>query len=312
MNKSNIANRVSFVTIIINIVLVIFKIIAGIIGHSSALISDAVHSLSDVFSTVVVIIGVNMSNKKEDACHPYGHERLECVAAIALSAILFATGFGIGLSGIKSIINLENHTIVVPTSIALIAAIVSIVANEWMYWYTRAAGKKINSGALIADAWHHRSDALSSVGSLIGVGGSMLGFKILDPLASIAICIMIFKAAYDIAKDAIDQLVDKSAPQEVVEQMKREIESQQGVMRLDDIKTRVYASKLYVDVEIAVDSRLSLHDAHEISMAVHQNIENMFEDVKHCMVHVNPYYVKQDFEIECSETIELIDNTIEN
>lgn len=166
-SNKKIAMRVSVISIFVNLALSVFKFIAGVLANSGAMISDAVHSASDVLSTFVVIIGVNISGQKADHKHQYGHDRMECVAAILLAIILFATGVGIGWSGIEKIINADSHTLEIPGMLALVAAVVSIVVKEWMYWFTRAAANKINSGALKADAWHHRSDALSSVGSLM-------------------------------------------------------------------------------------------------------------------------------------------------
>ncbi|MDE6912105.1 MAG: cation diffusion facilitator family transporter, partial [Lachnospiraceae bacterium] len=199
------AMRVSFVSIAVNIILSVFKLLAGIFADSAAMVSDAVHSASDVFSTIVVIIGIKISSKASDKNHPYGHERLECVAAIILSTILAVTGLGIGYTALMKIISGEYAALSIPGRLALVAAIVSIVMKEGMYWYTRISAKRIESGALMADAWHHRSDALSSVGAFIGIGGAMLGFPVLDTVASIVICFFIEKAAYDIFKDAVDK-----------------------------------------------------------------------------------------------------------
>lgn len=287
--EQKIAMHVSSVSIIVNVILSLFKLLAGIISHSGAMISDAIHSASDVISTIVVIIGVQMSNKKSDHDHQYGHERLECVSSIILSGLLLVTGIGIGISGIKNIMaGTSGEALVIPGVLALIAAIVSLVVKEWMFWYTRAAAKKINSGALMADAWHHRSDALSSIGAFIGILGARLGYPVLDPIASVVICLFIAKAAIDIFKDAIDKMVDHSCDDETVNQMSQVINNIPGVDRIDLIQTRLFGSKIYVDIEIAVDGSLSLNKAHTIAETVHLSIENAFPDVKHCMVHVNP------------------------
>ena len=197
-----IAVNVSTVTIIINLVLAGFKFVAGFVAHSGAMISDAVHSASDVLATFIVILGVKLAGRDADRDHPYGHERLECVAALILGVILAATGFGIGLSGIRKITGGEE--LLIPGTLALIAAAVSIVVKEAMFWYTWLAAKKIDSSALKAEAWHHRSDALSSVGSFAGILGARLGFPALDPVASVVICLFILKAACGIFKDAIE------------------------------------------------------------------------------------------------------------
>ena len=288
--QQKIAMRVSGVSITVNLVLSLFKLLAGILAHSGAMLSDAVHSVSDVISTIVVIIGVKLSGKKSDAEHQYGHERLECVSAIILAGLLFATGVGIGMSGIKSILaGSKGQKIMEPGLLALIAAVVSIVTKEWMFWYTRAAAKKISSGALMADAWHHRSDALSSVGSFVGILGARLGCPIMDPIASVVICIFILKAAIDIFKDAIDRMVDHSCDEETEDKMRQAVLEVPGVKGVDVLQTRLFGSKIYVDLEISADGQQSLNDAHAIAERVHHMIENTFQDVKHCMVHVNPY-----------------------
>ncbi|MGN0399957.1 MAG: cation diffusion facilitator family transporter [Blautia sp.] len=283
-----IAMRVSVVTIICNLLLSIFKLAAGILGHSGAMISDAVHSASDVFSTVVAILGINISKKKSDQNHQYGHDRLECVAAIVLAVILFLTGVGIGIGGLEKIISGLSEKIAVPGAIALAAAILSILTKEWMYWYTRKAAKKINSGALMADAWHHRSDALSSIGAFVGILGARMGYPILDPLASVVICLFIGKAAYDIFRDAIDKMVDKSCDPETLDKMRSIILEQPGVQNIDLLQTRLFGPKMYVDIEISADGSLTLKEGHEIAQSVHDAIEKEFPLVKHCMVHVNP------------------------
>ena len=173
-------------------------------------------------------------------------------------------------------------------AIALAAAILSILIKEWMYWYTRKAAKKINSGALMADAWHHRSDALSSIGAFVGILGARMGYPILDPLASVVICLFIGKAASDIFRDAIDKMVDKSCDPETLGKMRSIILEQPGVQNIDLLQTRLFGPKIYVDIEIAADGNLTLREGHEIAQRVHDAMEKEFPLVKHCMVHVNP------------------------
>ena len=280
--------RVSRVSIIANIALTLFKLFAGVIAHSSAMVSDAIHSASDVFSTIVVIVGVKISSKASDKDHPYGHERLECVASIVLATILAVTGLGIGYTAVGKIAGGNYSQLAVPGMLALIAAVVSIVVKEAMYQYTRIYARKIDSGALMADAWHHRSDALSSVGALIGIAGARIGFPIMDPVASLVICLFIEKAAYDIFVDAIDKMVDKACDDEVEELLKECALKQEGVLGVDLLHTRVFANKIYVDIEIRVDGEKKLREAHGIAEHVHDAIEQTFPKVKHIMVHVNP------------------------
>ncbi len=287
-NFQKLANKVSFTTIMGNILLSIFKLFAGIIAHSNAMISDAIHSASDVFSTIIVLIGIKLSSKNPDKEHPYGHERLECVAAIVLSVILLITGLGIGAEALKAITQGDYNHLQVPGILALIAAIISIAVKEGMFWYTKYYAKKIDSSALLADAWHHRSDAISSIGALIGIAGARLGFPIMDSLASFVIFIFIVKAAYDIFMDAMDKMVDHSCDEETETKLRDCVRKNDNVLGIDLLQTRIFGNKIYVDVEIAVDGSLSLREAHGIAEDVHDNIEKNFSKVKHIMVHVNP------------------------
>ena len=284
----SVANRVSVATIIANVILSVMKLLAGIIAHSSAMISDAVHSASDVFSTIVVIIGIRLSARESDREHPYGHERMECVAAIVLSVVLFITGLGIGAEALKNIFSGNYNVLQVPGILALIAAIVSIAVKEGMYWYTRHYAKMIDSSALMADAWHHRSDAFSSIGALIGIAGARLGFPIMDSVASLVIFLFIVKAAIDIFKDAMDKMVDHSCDEETEKQIHDCVMKNEKVLGVDLLQTRIFGSKIYVDVEIEADALCSLQEAHNIAESVHDEIERSFPKVKHIMVHVNP------------------------
>ena len=286
--------RISLLTITGNAVLTVFKLIAGLIGKSMAMISDAVHSASDVLSTLIVMAGLKIAAKKSDDKHQFGHERFECVAAIILAFMLLLTGAFIGYTGIKSIAGGNYDHLTVPTLLPLIAAIVSIAVKEAMYWYTRNGAKKINSGALMADAWHHRSDALSSIGSFIGILGARLGLPILDPIAAIVICLFIIKAAITVFIDAIRKMTDESCDKETVKALTEVIAAEEGVKRIDVLKTRKFGDKMYVEVEISVDCALSLVEAHSIAERVHHAIECAFETAKHCSVHVNPFFPDGD------------------
>mgnify|MGYP000699700023 FL=1 len=283
-----IANRVSFITIVGNVLLSIIKLLAGIIAHSNAMISDAIHSASDVFSTIIVIIGIKLSARKPDKEHPYGHERMECVAAIVLSIVLFITGLGIGSTAVKNITSGSYNTLQIPGILALAAAILSIVCKEGMYWYTRYNARKIDSSALMADAWHHRSDAFSSIGALVGIAGARLGFPVMDSVASLVIFVFIIKAAYDIFKDAIDKMVDHSCDDKTEREIRDCVMGNKDVLGIDLLQTRIFGNKIYVDVEIRANASYTLKEAHEIAESVHNDIEKNFPKVKHIMVHVNP------------------------
>ena len=286
--KQRLAMRVSMVSIVVNLLLSVGKLLAGILGRSGAMVSDAVHSASDVFSTIIVIIGVRMSGKQSDTNHPYGHERLECVASIILATILMATGIGILLGGLRTIFSGSWEKLEIPGLMALVAAVLSVAVKEWMYWYTRAAAKKLNSGAMMADAWHHRSDSLSSIGAFIGIAGSRMGFLVLDSVASVVISFFIGKAAYEIFMDAVDKMVDKACDKETEQKIKELALGQSGVLGVDHLQTRLFGARMYVDIEIAADGKQTLYETHEIAEKVHDEIEAHFQEVKHCMVHVNP------------------------
>ena len=286
-NYEKTAMKVSIVSVIWNLLLSAGKLFAGIFANSGAMISDAVHSASDVFSTIIVMIGVKISGKDSDNDHPYGHERLECVAAIILATVLAATGIGIGYGAVVKIMA-GDYNVEMPGILALVAAVVSILVKELMFWYTRYYAKQIASSALMADAWHHRSDSLSSIGALIGIIGARLGFGIMEPLASVVICIFIEKAAYDIFMDAVNKMVDKSCDDETMEKIKACAMNIPGVENIDLLRTRVFGNKIYVDMEIAADGNKTLDETHAVAERVHDAIEQEFPKVKHIMVHVNP------------------------
>lgn len=286
---ASVVRKLSVVGIAGNIILSAFKLIAGIIGSSGAMISDAIHSLSDVFATAIAAVGVVLSKKSADKEHPYGHERFECIASLALGLILAVTGAGIGWSGIKTIMAGDYASLAIPTLLPLIAAIVSIVTKEAMFRYTMHYAKQMNSAAFVADAWHHRSDALSSIGSLAGILGARLGAPVMEPIACVVIAACIIKVAVDILRDALKKMLDTSCGTDVELELVDFIEKQEGVRRLDELRTRMFGNQIYVDVEIAADGSIPLVEAHDIAERVHDGIEAQFPAVKHVMVHVNPY-----------------------
>ncbi len=285
------ATRVSAVSIAGNALLSLFKLLAGVLAHSGAMISDAVHSASDVLSSFIVIIGVKLSVREADKEHPYGHERFECVAAIVLAVLLAVTGLLIGYKAFGSIEERGSHPM--PGLLALVAAAVSIVVKEAMYWYTRHFAKRLNSSSLMASAWDHRSDALSSVGALVGIAGARLGHPVMEPIASLVICLFILKAAYDIFRDAMGKMVDRSCDEETEKRLADCVLSEKDVRGIDSLQTRTFGSRVYVDLEIRLDGTLSLYEAHAIAERVHDRIERDFPSVKHIMVHVNPDEVKE-------------------
>lgn len=289
-NRLDIGIKVSKTTIIGNIILSIVKVVVGVFSNSNAMIADGIHSFSDVISTIGVIIGLKLSSKPADKEHPYGHERIESLSSLLLSIMLFIIALGIGISGIKDIL---NKSFVIPGSLAIFAALFSIITKEWMYFYTIKYANMIDSASLKADAWHHRSDSLSSIGALLGIIGARMGFPLLDPLASLLICIMIIKVSYDIVKQSMSQLIDESAKDDIIYEITSKINSIDDIKKIDSIKTRLHSTRIYVDVEISVDASLTVEEGHDIAMKVHNLIEEN-KKIKHCMVHINPFVLTSD------------------
>ena len=252
-NREKIAMRISWYSIAVNVFLSLGKFVAGIFGHSAAMVSDAIHSASDVFATFIVMAGIKISGKASDEDHQYGHERLECVASILLSVILALTGLAIGYAGIEKIMHQDTESIAIPTFLPLAAAIISIVVKEAMYWYTRHYALMLESDALMADAWHHRSDSLSSVGSFIGILG-----------------------AYEIFMGAIDKMVDKACSKEEEDAMRAKVAEVPGVNHIDLLRTRQFGSRIFVDVEVSADDNLTLLQSHQIAESIHHSIEKDF------------------------------------
>ena len=288
MDEKKTVRRVTAVGILDNIVLVLFKLYAGIAGKSEAMVSDAVHSLSDVFATFVAYIGVRVSKKAPDSEHPYGHDRFECLASMILGLILCGTGVGVGLTGVKTILAGNYDQLETPGLIALLAAAVSIVVKEAMFWYTRHYARKIGSSAFMADAWHHRSDALSSVGSLVGIAFAKKGFPVMDAVACVIISLLILKVGFDILRDAVNKMIDTSCGEAWDSAMTDFIRSVPGVEDVDKLQSRKFGDKIYLDVEISVDGQQSLFDAHRIADLVHDTVEENYPEIKHIMIHENP------------------------
>lgn len=283
-----IIRKMSLISLIGNTVLSGFKLFAGVIGNSGAMISDAIHSFSDVLTTLIAWIGVKVSKKAADEAHPYGHERMECVASLLLGLVLMATGLGVGRVGVDNIIANNYEALAIPKMIALAASVVSILGKEAMFWYTRYYAKLINSSAFMADAWHHRSDAISSIGSFIGIAGTMLGFPVMDSVASVVICLFILKVAYDILRDALMKMLDTSCGEAYENQLTHYIAEKEDVRSVDLLHSRMFGNKVFIDLEISVDGDKSLRDAHAVAELVHEDVELNFPEIKHIMIHVNP------------------------
>lgn len=286
MSNYKLGKKVSIHTIILNILLSILKLIAGILGRSSAMIADGIHTIADVVTTVIVILGLSISNKDADQDHPYGHEKFESALAKLISIILFGTGIFIGYEALKTLIHGEY---IKPGGIALIAAALSIAVKELMYWYTISTARKIQSIGMEADAWHHRSDAFTSIGTFIGILGARFGLAFLDPIAAIVVSIFIMKVGVDLYIKSINELVDKAADQSTIDNITLVTSSVKGVENINDLKTRIFGNKVYVDLAIAVNKDISVEEGHLIAENVHDAIERNVPSVKHCMVHIEPF-----------------------
>lgn len=286
MEDYKLGVKVSIVTIVTNIILSLFKVIAGILGQSSAMLADGVHTISDVLTTIIVLIGLKVSSKEADEDHPYGHEKYESVFAKILSILLLLTGLYIGYEAIKTLMSGQFRE---PGKIALIAALISIIVNEIMYLYTIKTAKKIKSISMEADAWHHRSDAFSSIGTFIGILGARMGIPALDPIAGIIVSIFIIKIGVDLYLKSVRELVDESADDETIKKIIDKTDSVKGVRGIKNLKTRIFGNKIYVDIEILVDYFISVKEGHDISEKVHDKLETEIDNIKHCMVHIEPF-----------------------
>lgn len=276
--------QVSFVSIGGNLFLCILKLFAGILGHSGALISDAVHSAADAVDTIIVIIGVKLASKAPDARHPYGHERMECVAAILLSIVLGLVGAGIGYAGLEKILSGRYEVMGMPSRLALFAALISIVIKEGLYQYMRRSAEKINSDSLMAIAWHNRADSLSSIGSFIGIVGARAGLAILDPLVSVIICLFVIKAALSIFRGAVNKMTDHACDPETEAAIISQITCQAEKGSLGQLRTRLFGDKIYIEAELFLPGNYSLTRSWEICRQIQTSIEESFEEVKECRI----------------------------
>ena len=285
-DAKRVTMQVSTVGIVCNAALTVFKLVAGIVAHSSAIVADAVHSASDILGSLIVMVGAVFSNKAADASHPYGHEKLECIASILLGNILVLVGAAIGYTGITKIIH--GETLAAPGMLALIAAVVSIVVKEALYWYTIAAAKRIRSVSLKAEAWHHRSDALSSIGSFAGVLGARLGLPILDPIASIVICLFIFKVAFDLVRTGLNELLERSLPADVEEEILRIVTADPEVCQPHNLRTRRIGAAIAVEVHVRMDGAMTVARSHALTVDIERRLRARFGEGTMIAIHVEP------------------------
>lgn len=281
------SNKVTILSILLNIGLTIMKILAGVFGNSTAIIADGLHSASDIINSIGILIGNKISRKPRDEEHQYGHEKAESLVAFVLAAVLIIVAVEIGYKGVAALFNLNE--IQVPTLLPLIVALISIGVKEYQYQITIRVAKKINSSSLKADAWHHRSDALSSIAAFIGIGGAMLGFKILDPIASIIVAIVVVKVGIDILKSACDELMDSSISKQDIGEIKSMIDNNQKIYGIKDFKSRKYGSVAYIDMSIFIDKAKTLEEAHDIADDLEHNIISTLSYIKEINIHTEPY-----------------------
>ncbi len=284
--------KVTIVGSFVNFLLLIFKFVSGIVGHSAAMIADAVHSLSDFVTDILVLVFVKISSKPADKDHRYGHGKFETLATAIIGAVLMAVGIGIFYQGATSIYAVYNGQVLSsPGYIALIAAAVSIVSKEAVYWYTVIKGKKLNSQAVVANAWHHRSDAFSSIGTLLGIGGAILGgekWAVLDPIAAVVVSIFIVKVAISILNGSLQELLEHALPKTVQEEIKQLILSVDGVSAPHHLRTRRVGSNYAIEVHIRMDGNLSLNEAHHITSLVEKKLKEKYGEGTNLSVHAEP------------------------
>ena len=280
------ANKVTIISILWNIVLAIIKILAGIIGKSNAMIADGAHSASDIISSVGVLIGNKIASIPKDKGHNYGHEKAETLVSFLLAILLVILSIKIGYNGGYSLFHLNE--VQIPTAFPLVVSVISIIIKEYQYRITIKVAKKTNSPALRADAWHHRSDALSSVAAFIGIGGAILGFKSLDSIASIVVALFIAKVGIEILIGSANELMDISIDEEKEKEIKTIVDEVEGIKSLREIRTRKYGAMAYVDLVICVDKDISVLEGHRIASDLENLILKKMKFIKGVTVHVEP------------------------
>ena len=286
-NRYDESNKITVISILLNIGLTILKILAGILGNSTAIIADGLHSASDIITSIGILIGNKISRKPRDDEHQYGHEKAESLVSFILAAVLIGIALKIGYDGFKDLININN--ILVPNALPLVVALISIAVKEYQYQITIRVAKKINSSSLKADAWHHRSVAFSSIAAFIGIGGAMLGFKILDPIASIIVAIVVIKVGIEILKSACDELMDSSISKEDIREIKSLIDNNKKIYGIKDFKSRKYGSIAYIDMSIFIDKSKTLEEAHDIADNLEHSIISNLNYIKEINIHTEPY-----------------------
>jgi len=290
------ARKVTWVGFFFNLLLTVFKLIAGTIGKSTAMVADGVHSLSDFVTDLIVIVFIGVSGKERDADHQYGHGKYETFATLLISFALLVVAVGIFWNGITKVADvIKGEIIEQPSIIALIAALVSIVIKEGLFWYTKMAGEKINSQAVIANGWHHRSDAFSSIGTALGISGAIfLGehWRILDPIAGIIVSLFIAKVAIDLGLPSVQELLEKSLPTETEQEIIEIINSNKEILAYHNLKTRKIGNIYAVDIHIKLDKDINFVHSHDIATDLEQKLRGRFGDKTITSIHTEPYMNK--------------------
>lgn len=289
-DEERIIVRTSIWTMAANAGLAGVKIAFGIIGQSFALISDAVNSISDALTNLVVLISGKFSRKAKDDEHPYGHEKIDSMVSVFLGIAIIITAFEIAKTAVERLYGyfFENEVLTVPSPATLIVALSVIIIKEILYRITIVKADKARSQALEAMAYDHRSDELTSLGAAIGIGGALVGFSFLEPFASLVIALFVFRVGFKVIRAGFSQVVDQSADPELVSEIKQFVTAHDQVHRVDDIKMRMFGRKYFIDLEISLRHNMTLERAHEIAEQIHDDLETRYPDVKHCMIHVNP------------------------
>ncbi len=284
--------RVTLIGSAVNAVLIVLKFIAGIFGKSSAMIADAVHSLSDFITDVIVLVFVKIAGKPRDKGHDYGHGKFETFATMIIGLLLSLAGVGLLANGIDLVIKSCNgHTLERPTMLALVIAVVSILSKEWLYRFTAAKGREVNSQAVVANAWHHRSDAISSAGTLVGVAGAMFlgdGWRILDPIAAIVVSLFIIKSGYDIMKPSVNELLESSLPEAQETEIRQLVLGVPGIISVHNLRTRRIGNGIAVDMHAKMDGSISLTEAHSRASAAEKAIRERFGANAIINIHMEP------------------------
>lgn len=285
--------KVTLVGLATNIALTIAKLLAGFFGRSGAMVADGMHSLSDLITDIVILVFARISSKDKDNDHQYGHGKYETFATMLISFALAAAGIGIFWSGAKNIVTaIQGEVLPQPGIIALIAALVSILSKEVLFRYTVKAGKRINSPALVANGWHHRSDSFSSIGTAIGIGGAIfLGekWRILDPIAGVVVSFFIVKVAYELATNSIKELMEAALPEETEDEIKKIVRSVQGVEDQRNLCTRKIGNIYAIEISILVNPNLNVEQSHNIACNVEKKIRSRYGEQTHVSIHVEPF-----------------------